>query len=83
MSPISRGTTFEATEMTPAAPTAIIGRASESSPESTVRPGAASRTALTRSTDPAASLMATTFGCAARRFTTGSGISRPVLPGTL
>ena len=43
-----------------------------------VASGSAALIALTRSTEPAASLMATTLGCAARRTTTSSGISRPV-----
>ena len=80
---ISFGMTFDATEMTPRAPTEIIGKVSESSPESTVRFGQRLRMALTRSTLPAASLMAVTFGCRARRATTSSGISFPLRPGTL
>ena len=83
MSPISFGMTLDATEITPSAPTDIIGSASESSPERTVKSGIAFLIALTRSTDPAASLIATTFGCFARRTTTSSGISRPERPGTL
>ena len=83
MSPISRGITFDATDMTPEAPTEIIGSVSESSPERTVKPGTAFFIAETLSTEPAASLMATMFGCAARRATTSRGISFPARPGTL
>ena len=68
--------------MTPLAPTAIIGKASTSSPLRTVM-SQASTVAETRATLPEASLTAATFGCFERRTTVSSAMSRPVRLGTL
>ena len=82
MSATAFGATLDATLITPAPPTTIMGRVSESSPESTVRPQRPTIW-LTRSTLPPASLMATIFGCFASSTTVSTGISRPVRPGML
>jgi hypothetical protein len=72
-----RGATLEATLITPTAPTIIMGRVSESSPDST---SIAQRVRiwLTRSTLPPASLMATTCGCFANL---DHDVHRDFLPG--
>ena len=76
---------FDATLMTPCAPTAMNGSVSESSPDniSNLLPSAA-RSCETRSALPPASLMPTMFlQSAARRFTVGTAISMPQRPGML
>ena len=74
---------FDATLMTPHAPAAMNGSVSESSPERISNcAGTAARKALTRSTEPPASLIATMFAQSrARRTTVSTPISIPQRPG--
>ena len=76
---------FEATEITPTAPTAMNDKVRLSSPERTWNPlGHAATSWLTRSTDPPASFIATMFlQSAARRAVVSTPISIPLRPGML
>ena len=82
---ISRGMIFDATEITPSAPTDINASVSPSSPERIVNfAGSAARSWLTRSTLPPASLIATMFRHSlASRATVSTPISTPHRPGML
>ena len=82
MSATAFGATLDATLMTPTPPTAIIGKVSESSPDSTSILQRA-RIWLTRSTLPPASLTATMFGCFESSTTVPTSISRADRPGML
>ena len=77
--------TFDATLMTPCAPTAMNGSVSESSPLRIVNLGpSAARNWLTRSALPPASLMPTMFlHSRASRLTVSTPISTPQRPGML
>ena len=83
--PTSAGMMFEATLITPTAPALMNGSVSESSPERISNAsGSAARNALTRSTVPPASLMATMFAQSfARRAHVSTAISTPQRPGML
>ena len=65
------------------APTAIIGSVSESSPDSSVNRGAFARSALAWSTDPEASLIATTLGIDSSFANVSGLVLVAVRPGTL
>jgi hypothetical protein len=81
---ISRGISFDATEMMPRPPTAISGSVSASSPDSTRNSGG---TALATShicvMFPDASLTPTMFGTSAMRASVATSTFTPVRPGTL
>src|SRR5215204_2127298 len=78
------GAMLETTEITPLAPTPIIGKVSESSPETTTNAAGASRTIwLAWSSDPLASLIPTIPGVSANRTTVSGSRLTPVRPGTL
>jgi hypothetical protein len=81
---ISPGTTFDATETTPRAPTAIAGSVIASSPDRTMKPGGAARqTSQIWVMLPEASFTPTTFGRVARRERVAGSTLQPVRPGTL
>ena len=81
---ISPGTSFEATEMTPRAPTAIAGSARASSPERTRKSGpTAFSTSQIWVMLPEASFTPTTCGIDARRARVAGSTLQPVRPGTL
>ena len=80
---VSRGAGFDSTLMTPCAPTAHSAIMVTSSPDSTVKPGAACRICCARPIEPVASLMATMPGSRASAATVAGRRSTPVRPGTL
>ena len=80
----SAGASFETTAMTPSAPHAIIGSASESSPERTEKPaGRCRRISHAWSRLPEASFTAHIRGSSASARTVSGSMFRPVRPGTL
>ena len=83
--PTSAGMMFDATLITPHAPALMNGSVSESSPDKISNAsGSAARNALTRSTVPPASLMATMFAQSfASRTHVSTAISTPQRPGML
>ena len=81
---ISRGTSFETTQMTPRAPIDIIGSVMASSPDNTMKSGGTARTySHACCMLPDASLTPMMFGIAASRLSVFTSMLQPVRPGTL
>ena len=84
ISAISRGISFEATEITPVPPREITGRVMASSPEKTRKcSGTALQTSAICAILPLASFTPMIFGISASRASVPGSMLAPVRPGTL